>query len=225
MRTHFLIALFFLFFAVAVSAQTERSLSAFDEINVTGNIEVILEKGDAEKIFIQAEGIPEDELKVKVDSEVLKLSLINSVFYKNEKVTVRVVFQQIRAIRGNAGANIRSNVPIEGDQLLLRANSGAQLKLTVKAKKLDGAANEGAILTLAGEVEAQKVSATTGGQYEALDLECQRTYARANTGGVASVVARESIDASANTGGSITYKGDPEQHYSKTILGGDVRKL
>ena len=37
------------------------------------------------------------------------------------------------------------------------------------------------------------------------------TIVKANTGGSARVMTTKSIDARANTGGSITYKGDPKK--------------
>jgi hypothetical protein len=38
-------------------------------------------------------------------------------------------------------------------------------------------------------------------------------------------MALEYLEASANTGGEISYKGDPEDKSLKTILSGSVRKL
>lgn len=63
----------------------------------------------------------------------------------------------------------------------------------------------------------------TGGTLSAYKLEADNTIVKANTGGNAKVMAVESIDARANTGGSIIYKGDPKKVQRKDGLSGSVR--
>ncbi|MFN7119614.1 MAG: head GIN domain-containing protein, partial [Saprospiraceae bacterium] len=209
----------------ALLAQSEYKLDAFDEISITGNIEVILEKSDVEKAIVETFGIPEDELNIGVRGQVLKLSLLNSIFYKHDKVKVKVYYKNLRAVRAHAGAELEATAALEGDALEIRTSSGADVLLDIKANKLEASATEGAILQLRGEVDNLKVSASTGGQLRALDLMAKNTYARAGTGGEVRVVALESLDANASLGGSIEYKGDPDERNRKTILGGDVRKI
>lgn len=206
-------------------AQSDYKLDAFDEISITGNIEVILQKGDEEKAVVETVGIPEDELNIGVRGQVLRLSLLNSIFYKNDKVKVKIYYKTLRALRIHAGAKVEATEPITGDALEIHTNSGADVLLEVKANKLEASASEGAILHLRGEVESQKASASTGGQYRALELACKNTYVRASTGGVAKVAVIESLDANASLGGSIEYKGDPDERNRRSVLGGDVRKI
>ncbi|MDX1942435.1 MAG: head GIN domain-containing protein [Saprospiraceae bacterium] len=208
-------------------AQSDYKLDYFDEISVAGNIEVLLVKGDAEKAVMQTYGIPEDEVNISVKSQTLKLSLLNSLFYKNknERVRITVTYKELRSIRANAGAEIKSDEIIEADLLEVHAGSGAQVNLQVKVNKLDGSATEGGILQLKGEAENQKAQANTGGQYRAFDVECKNTYARAGTGGEVEIVARESLDAYASLGGQIEYKGDPDERYHRKFIGGEVRKV
>jgi hypothetical protein len=206
-------------------AQSTYKLDAFDEISITGNIEVVLQKADEEKAVVEAFGIPEDKLNIGVRGQVLKLSLLNSVFYKNDRVKVTVFYKKLRSVRAHAGADVEATAPLEADLLELRATSGAEVLLEIKADKLEAGATEGGILQVRGEVESQKASAATGGQYLSLELNCKNTYARAGTGGALKVVALESLDASANLGGSIEYKGEPDERNRKTVLGGNVLKI
>ncbi|MBK7869599.1 MAG: DUF2807 domain-containing protein [Saprospiraceae bacterium] len=209
------------------TAQSDYKLDYFDEISVAGNIEVVLVKGDAEKAVMQTYGIPEDEVNISVKGQTLKLSLLNSIFYKNknERVRITVTFKELRSIRANAGAQIESDEIITGDLVEVRAGSGAQVSLQVKANKLEGSATEGGILSLKGEVDNQKAQANTGGQYRAFDLECKNTYARAGTGGEVEIVARESLDAYASLGGQVEYKGEPDERYHRKFIGGEVRRV
>ena len=59
-------------------AQSDYKLDTFDEISITGNIEVILKKSTEEKAIVEVFGIPEDKLNIGVRGQVLKLSLLNT---------------------------------------------------------------------------------------------------------------------------------------------------
>ncbi len=221
----FLFAAMVLVFGPGLYAQSVRSLDAFDEVNVTGNIEVMLAEGDAEAASLETENIPEGEVTIKVSQGVLKIRVYDSVFYKDEQIRVYVTYRTLRAIRGNAGASIHNNAALEGDELLIRAGSGARVDLRVALNSLNAGASEGGRLVLEGETGRQEVTASTGGIYDGLDLECSRSYVKANTGGQADVVAREVLEASANTGGRIRYRGNPESTSFKSVLSGEVEKL
>lgn len=207
-------------------AQSERKLSPFDAVSVTGNIEVVLVPGDEEKAVVEVFGIDEGDVSVYVNHNTLRLQLINSMFKKGERARIQVTYKQIRSVKGNAGSRISNEGHvIEADKLYVRATSGSEVRLSVKANMLDAGAMEGGVLNLEGSADTQDATAATGGRYDALELACQRTYVRANTGGEAEVVALEFLDAVANTGGVIRYRGNPNEQNSKTVLSGEVQKI
>ena len=89
---------------------------------------------------------------------------------------------------------------------------------------LEVSVSEGGDLELEGETKWQEVKVATGGTLSAYRLKAQNSIVKANTGGSAKVVATESINARANTGGSITYKGDPKKVQRKDGLSGSVQR-
>lgn len=214
-----------LVFGSNLYAQSVRSLDRFEEVNVTGNIEVLLAVGDDEAASLETENIPEDKVTIKVSQGVLKIRVFDSVFYKDEQIKVFVTYRTLRAVRGDAGAIIRNRSVIEGEELLVRAGSGARIELRVALRALDAGASEGGRLVLEGETERQEATASTGGIYDGLELACRRSYIKANTGGQADVTAQDVLEATANTGGRIRYHGEPEATSFKSVLSGTVEKL
>lgn len=208
-----------------LQAQDVRNLSSFDELSVIGNIEVVLEKGTEEKAVIYAKNIDEDDISLSVKGNVLKLRLYKTVFRDDEEVKVEITYTTLRTIKGSAGAKVTNNSTLEGDKIVARAHSGAVVDLSLSVNAVDGASYEGSVLRLRGKTDTQEAVAATGGKYEALNLDSNRTTVKANTGGEAEVVANESLRASANTGGRIDYKGDPEEKNTKTAFSGDINKV
>lgn len=201
-----------------------RKLNSFDAISVTGDIELVLVKGAEEQAEIFAEGIPSDKLTLRVVRGELVLKLLNAIFYKGEHLKVVVTYKEIREVRALAGASVRSEATIQSDQLYLKAGSGANVSVAVSVNSLDVGATEGGVVEVKGTAQKQDAAAHTGGTYKGFDLTCKRAYVRAGTGGVAEVWAEEELDATANTGGEIIYKGNPEKIQTQTLISGSIRK-
>jgi len=214
-----------LLFLTPLYAQDVRKLQPFDEILVTGDIEVLLQKGEEESATVEANGISADKVSVYVKGGKLKVQLIDGFFYKNVDVNVVITYRSLRQVTGNAGSRIKSDAVIETDLFSAKAGSGAQVELEIKVNSLSAMASEGGELELSGTTASQNASATTGGQYRALNLQCDQTEVRASTGGKAVVVALKSLDASVNTGGEVAYSGDPEVRNTRNMLAGEIRKI
>ena len=218
-------ALLYLALSSVLQAQSEYKLRTFDAISVSGNIQLTLQQGDEEKATVVYHGEKEEKLNIHVSGNELKISLLHTIAKREERAEIVITYRTLRTVRAHAGATVSSPHIISGDKLNLRATSGAKLNLDIKTNALEGSATEGGMVQLRGTTESQSANAATGGEYNALDVSSKRTFARASTGGVARVVALEEIDASANLGGTVEYKGDPDMRYRRTFIGGDVRKL
>lgn len=220
-----LIALLLLGFAITSQAQETRKLDHFDAVSVTGDIAVTLVQGNAPSALIATQGISADDITLYVKGKTLKIQLIEGLFQDMDQVEITLTYTRLRAVRSSAGAEVRSADLLQGDELNLRASSGGTLMVEVDVNSVEASASEGGVLNISGTTQDQEVSVSTGGAYEGLELECLRTYVKANTGGKAAVVANERLDANANTGGSIEYAGNPEIKNMRSLISGGIRKL
>jgi len=205
------------------SAQIGRFVDPFDQVILTGDIKVTLQPGEEEKIEITTEGIDEGKINVKVNRMTLRVSTVKSLLVDDETIDITIIYKKLRGITAQAGALVESAVTLEGDKFEFDVSSGADAKFDVKANTIDVIASEGGMLILSGSAESQEVKVVTGGQYEGFDLECDYTFVKANTGAEAEVVARKALEATANTGGEIFYKGNPEKKEVSTFLAGEIR--
>lgn len=210
---------------LSLSAQDMRTVPAFEAISAAGDVEVILQPGTEEKVEIHAQGIEEDQVDVFVRRNTLKIQLINlTKAFRDKEVKVYVTYRQLYGVRSSAGARVYGEAPITADRFSARAITGGQLVLEVNAQSLEAHASEGGILELSGSTDTLEANVSTGGEFDGHDLEANRTYARASTGGTTIVVASESLEASANTGGVIRYRGQPQEKSTRTFLSGEIRK-
>ena len=85
--------------------------------------------------------------------------------------------------------------------------------------------NSGGIITLDGNADNQIVEVNTGGIYNGFDLYTKNTTVTSAAGSTADVRATEVLDAKAQFGGSIYYKGKPEVLNSKSIVKGIIKQV
>jgi hypothetical protein len=204
-----------------VAAQSKRTVQPFDEVVLTGRIIAELVPGDVNEVEILQSETPEDKINISMSGQSLRISTLNRIA-KDEEVRLRITYQKLRAIKAQAGVALRHEGPIEADKLEVRIGSGAQAELEVTTDALEVYVGEGGQLMLSGNTNSQQVTASSGGNCDASNLAAKRTYARASAGGMAKVNATEFLDATANTGGQVSYRGEPAEKYTRSSLGGEI---
>lgn len=220
-----LITLFLLLVSLAKTrAQSSTGLFPFDAISVFGNFEVILEAGEEEEATIYAGNVPEDKINVFVKNGTLKIQMSTSKQFNNEEVKVVISYKMLRKVRATAGARIYAREAIIGDQIYLKASSGGRIECDLQVEALEASVGEGGIIEVEGFAKSQRLGANTGGRFDGFRLEGERVYAKAGTGGSIVATATQSIDASANTGGKIEYRGNPKEKNTRTVFG-EIRKM
>lgn len=218
----FLALLFIATSLTAFANPTILHLDPFDEISVSGNVNVYLESGNEESVEISEKN---HKISVEVSRGVLKIKRkkpLKIKEYKDEAIDIKITYRKLRRILGASGSTISNSEAIKGDQLKLDFHSGAQGRMLVNVNDLDLSVSEGAQLKVKGKTVSQSASVSTGAVLSAHRLDSDRTYVKANTGGNANVVANELLEAKASTGGNIDYEGNPRKVKIKDTLGGNV---
>ena len=217
--------LFCLAFTIQLHAQKEVQVESFDQVSAVGSITMHLEAGDANKVVLYIDGIPEKEIEVKVSKGVLRIQVLNGFLYKNEIVKAYVTYKSLRGVRANAGAKVDCKETLSADLFSVSAAAGGQLDLSLNVKNLDASASEGGQLNLKGTATTQEINASTGGVCRCSNLIGEKASVKTSTGGRAEVQVTDLLEAAANVGGEILYENEPKEKRVKQFLGGDVRKM
>lgn len=212
----------------------EVTLQNFSKIDMQGIMQVKLVKSTVNKVTSEAlNGANLEDLTVAVSGD--ELSVKTKIFKQltdqanNKKsmgkrqfnITIEYV-SELAGISAGRGVELNADDALTGNHLSLDALSGAIIKLNVNVNNLVVSSVQGAIVTLEGKATFQQAKVNTGGELFAYRLKSDEVDVKANTGGVAEINANNTIDASASTGGIISYKGKPSQQNIKKTLGGEI---
>ncbi|BDD03574.1 head GIN domain-containing protein [Aureibacter tunicatorum] len=220
----------FLFFALILSTglsygQTNisRSVGSFTKVNASGNIEVILKKGDSKKLNIEASNISSTDIISEVHNDELRLKLKTKI-YKNIRVVITVYYEQIRHIRSGSSALVKADSAIEIESIKLEADTNGNMELPLEVSYLDVSTNSGGTIILRGHAQNMQGNSSAGGSIDAYDLKVSEAFVKANTGGNIEINATDKLEAKASTGASIHYSGDPKVLDYSNSLGGKVEE-
>ena len=124
MKTRLLITTFLTLLMISANAQktAERTIASFDKIDVFGNIQVFLTKGEVGTVKIDSKDVDPSEVVTEVKDKLLKIRMKSNLF---DDVTVRVYlnFDELREISSNAAAEITVKDKIKGDKIIVSATS------------------------------------------------------------------------------------------------------
>jgi len=104
---------------------TTSTLAPFDEVILSGNIDVLLVPGDTESVDIEEK---EEKISVNVSGGVLKVKRKNPLKikeYQQRPIQVMITYKVLRRVKAAAGAEVNHRSTISGDQLKLDFNSGS----------------------------------------------------------------------------------------------------
>ena len=216
-----------LFFLSAIMFPQEpitTNLGDFNELKVYNGLTVKLVKSNDAKIEIS--GTKANDVSIKNSDGVLKVRLKFPESFTGEDIDIVLYYiKNIATLDANEGAHIVSNETLDQQHLEVKVQEGATIELDVNTKHLVVKTVSGGIITLEGSTDNQTVDANTGGIYYGFNLKSKQTTVVSAAGSTAEVRSSEILDAKAQFGGTILYKGSPEVLKSKTVIKGTIKHV
>ena len=190
-----------------------RDLSAgFSAITVTDGIDLYLTQGQTESLAVAAS----DEkyltrLKTEVQGGTLKIFYddkgINFAFNEKRKLKVWVTFKNIDKLVASGGSTVKTGSAIDADKLDMRFTSGSHFTGKINVKELSVDQNSGSGMTVSGTANKITVEGSSASIFKGYDLAVDYCDAKASSGASVHITINKELNAKANSGGGIKYKG------------------
>lgn len=188
----------------------ERTISGnFDQIQVSRGLDVYLGQDQTESIKVQADENLHDIIITKIEDNILKIYADKNISRSSSKKVI-VNFKNISKISSSSGSDIYGTSLISVDNLELNSSSGSDMELEVNVNSLHCEASSGSDLKVKGVANTLVAKASSGSDIKAKNLETAITNATASSGADIQVNVSQELNAKAQSGGDITYMGNPE---------------
>ncbi|MEM6720020.1 MAG: head GIN domain-containing protein [Bacteroidota bacterium] len=233
------------FIAIAILSILMSSCNFNFGSGIKGNRNVVTEERDAEESFTivkASEGldvyITQSEtaaIEVEADENVIGLiatDINNGVLKihteKNigrcKSKKVHVSLPNIEKIISTSGADVFSTSPIVADNLEVKSNSGADVKVEVEAENVSCSSSSGADIKISGSADSLEATASSGSDIHARDFVVKDCNASASSGADVTVYVTEKLVARSSSGGDVNYYGNPGSVSKNKSVSGGVNK-
>jgi hypothetical protein len=212
-----------LFIVVTSYAQNPitKNVGDFTEVKVYDRIVVNLVKSDENKVIITGEDASQVEV-VNKDGK-LKIRMEFDLIFDGNKTFVHVHYNNLEIIDGNEGAEITSNELIEQDEIEIKMQEGARIKVGLQVREANLRAVTGGVIEASGMAEQQSVKVNTGGIYEGRDLETERADIFVQAGGEVEAYVSKKVDVTVRAGGDVMVYGNPAEVKRRRTFGGRIK--
>jgi hypothetical protein len=144
---------------------------------------------------------------MKQNTVKLRLPLVK--FLSGQQIEAKIYYTSLNSIMAAEGSKITANSQIKADELTIETKEGSRIQLELDVEKLNIKAYTGSELNLTGSTHDLDALINTGADLKAKELTVQHGLVNVNTGGIASVTAKEYLSVKVVAGGSVFVYGNP----------------
>lgn len=229
-----LLALLALSFSINIMAQTKqtRIVANFNGISSASGISVQIKQGTANEVIVSSS---KDELVANIKTEVDENGVLK-IYYKNPdkkswnntknvKLNAFVTYKDINSLMASSGSSMQADMAVMADDLKIEVSSGAEIELDIATTDCSINVSSGANAKIGGNATNAKIVASSGSTLKADKLTVENCTATVSSGADVKIEITKKLNASASSGGSIKYKGNPTIESKKTSSGGEVKAV
>lgn len=225
---------FVLFFSSCAIAQTNqtRTVGEFSGISSATGIKVEITQGAENKVVVMAS---KDEFLERMKTEVDKKGMLR-IYMENKKgmgwnnkyrvkLYAYVTYKSINKLMASSGSILEAKNTIKAETLNVDVSSGASVDATIQTTVCEVVTSSGSQTKMSGTATKIKMDASSGSTIKGADLNTETCTASVSSGAEIKIAVSKILSASASSGGSIRYKGNPEVDKKDLSSGGEVKAM
>lgn len=206
-----------------VTKQTRTVENNFSKIDVSRGLNVTLEQSSNYAVEVEADENLQEHITTRVENGTLMITTDENIDEAKAR-NIYVKLPALTTIITTSGSSTTTKNTFTGTDLLVRSSSGSTANLKVEVDIIKCESSSGSTLTLTGKALQLKVASSSGSSIEAKNLLVNEVKAEATSGSSIDVHPILKLMASASSGSSIDYVGEPQTISKEENSGGSVSK-
>lgn len=190
---------------------------SFDTILSSEDLNVFVSPADEYEIVIEADENIIDLIGTDIKNGKLHVHTHRGIGRATKNIYVKL--PNIAALKSATGSRLQTLGIIEEDSLFLESSTGSSLKTELRSNFLSVEGKEGSRIVILGDAKNTKFNVSSGSSINAKMFQTQNCIASASFGGNLELKVSQSLIADSNTGGLISYYGEPTVDKEKSMSG------
>lgn len=180
----------------------------FTAVEASEGLDVIINQEDTFGISVEADENLHDNILTEVKGNTLKVHCGKSIGRAMSK-KIFVSMPEVTKLESNSGADLWSMGVIKGKSIHLKTSSGADIQVEVDATDVVLETSSGSDIEVRGNATNVMAHASSGSDIDAGALNAVNAVAEATSGADITVNSSEKIEIKTNSGGDVSYRGNP----------------
>jgi len=203
---------------------SNRTVSDYDKIGVSGSFDINLVAGTEGKLIIEAEDNLLEYLITESDGEHLKIKWEKGINIKTtKKIRITIPFKDLEEVALAGSGDVTSKDLIEADNFKVALSGSGDVNLQLEVMSLKVAISGSGDLEFSGSAVNLDCAISGSGDVDADMLISDNANVRIAGSGDVTIHVNEKLDAKVSGSGDVRYKGNPKINNSKVSGSGSVR--
>lgn len=205
----------------------KRNVSQYDQVSLTGAMDVELIAGKEGNIEIAAEENLLEYIETEVKDSRLRISVregYNLDPSRNHPIVITVPVETLEEVSLTGSGDIYASETIRAEDFEIKITGSGDVTLPLEATNVRARITGSGDITLRGKARDFNCAVTGSGDISAFDLQCETVDATVTGSGDLEVYASRELRAKTPGSGDIKYKGNPEKEFFKSMGSGDITK-
>ncbi len=208
----------------------ERNLDSFTKLRTLGSIEVTLQKGNQHRAEIEMIRGDFEDLLTEVKNDILLIKFKDNLFSNwnnNSKAKITLYYKSLQSVEVAAGSRLVSKDELKSPKMSVDVSSGGSCSLVLNSNDSNINITSGGSCTLSGSSINSTVQVNSGASFNGSEFKSDMVKVNVTSGGSARVWVTDKIIGTANSGGSIRYKGEPKEKIldAGKYSGGSIKNM
>ncbi|HTL08737.1 MAG TPA: head GIN domain-containing protein [Chitinophagaceae bacterium] len=206
---------------------SERSVSAFKNVEVSGAIDLYVAQGETKPVRIETDANLLPYIEVQQDGERIEIKPREGVNLRpTGKIKVYVTSPNYHQIEVSGASNITGQTKIVNKEDLRMGVSGAgDIAMEVDAPSVAAEVSGAGTVNLKGQTRTFDLTLTGAAKAHCYDLLAENTKVEISGAGSADVYASVKMDADLSGAGSVRYKGGATSGSQQVSGAGSIKKV
>lgn len=197
-----------------------KDVSAFDKVDVSGAIDVIVNIGNKSEVVIEADSAIMPYIVTEVKDRELRIynkGIIGSFNFKNNKIVVTITTPSILELESSGACDVTIN-DLKTDMFKVSLSGACDLIGSFECNVLDFESSGSSDSKLRGKVKNCNIELSGACDIKALDLEVDSLKIEGSGSSNVEITVQNSLDVELSGASELRYKGEPK--YIKTDMSG-----
>ncbi len=184
------------------------NLQEFTKIDMAIDADVVLSKGDVQKVEIEGQENIIDNIKTKIKSGEWKIDFNKNV-RTHKELTVYITIPTFESVVLSGSGNIYSDDTFDVNNLNLKIPGSGDIDLLINSENTDISISGSGNIYLEGGTIDQTISVSGSGNYDAFKFFSKKSEIDISGSGDCNVYAQDNLFVTISGSGNVYYKGNP----------------